>query len=314
MAAARELGFPVALKTLDPRFARAPTSAPCASTSRTSARCRRRTCRWWPRSTPTRCATLVVQRMAALASRASWASAEDPLFGPSSPSASPGRAELLGDRGYRIPPLTDQDARPHPYAGRLAAAARLRRHPTGRHRRPRGPPRPGRPSPTTSARVVADLPPRARRRLTQAASSSLPGSSRRETRAYGAPPPSRRQMGHRDCGVFGRGISDGIPGCAGLRPTFGKRGLRQRVMALQARPSAVDDVGLRARRRSLGALSRLRFRGSPARGPGRRASGYCTSRRASRSSGGASSRSLWAGGIPGFGRGSRARSGRLRSQ
>jgi len=40
------------------------------------------------------------------------ASAEDPLFGPVVTFGLAGVVpELLGDRGYRIPPLTDQDAR-----------------------------------------------------------------------------------------------------------------------------------------------------------------------------------------------------------
>ena len=56
--------------------------------------------------------TLVVQRMAPPGVAVVVGSREDPLFGPVVTFGLAGEVpELLGDRGYRIPPLTDEDAR-----------------------------------------------------------------------------------------------------------------------------------------------------------------------------------------------------------
>jgi hypothetical protein len=61
---------------------------------------------------PDAAASLVVQRMATPGVACVVASAEDALFGPVVSFGLAGVVpELLGDRGYRIPPLTDAEAR-----------------------------------------------------------------------------------------------------------------------------------------------------------------------------------------------------------
>ncbi len=108
---ARELGFPVVLKTLDPRFVsrtdlggvrlnleneRAVRTAFVSMSSALDAQA---------------VSGIVVQRMAAPGVACVVGSVEDPLFGPVVSFGLAGVVpELLGDRGYRIPPLTDVEA------------------------------------------------------------------------------------------------------------------------------------------------------------------------------------------------------------
>jgi acyl-CoA synthetase (NDP forming) len=112
VAAAGRLGFPVVLKTLDPRLAsrldlgavrlnieneRAVQTAYLSMVASLDSEAVRH---------------LVVQRMAAAGVACVIGSVEDPLFGPVVSFGLAGVVpELLGDRGFRIPPLTDADAR-----------------------------------------------------------------------------------------------------------------------------------------------------------------------------------------------------------
>ncbi|HET7901816.1 MAG TPA: GNAT family N-acetyltransferase [Candidatus Nanopelagicales bacterium] len=112
VAAARELGFPVALKTLDPRFASRTDLGAVRLNIENERAVQTAYLSMVASLDPDAIRHLVVQRLARPGVACVVASAEDPLFGPVVTFGLAGVVpELLGDRGYRIPPLTDQDAR-----------------------------------------------------------------------------------------------------------------------------------------------------------------------------------------------------------
>ncbi len=112
VAAARELGFPVALKTLDPRFVSRTDLGAVRLNIENERAVQTAYLSMVASLDPDAIRHLVVQRMATPGVACVVASAEDPLFGPVVTFGLAGVVpELLGDRGYRIPPLTDQDAR-----------------------------------------------------------------------------------------------------------------------------------------------------------------------------------------------------------
>lgn len=112
VSAAVELGFPVALKTLDPRFASRTDLGAVRLNIENERAVQTAYLSMVANLDPDAIRHLVVQRMASAGVACVVASAEDPLFGPVVTFGLAGVVpELLGDRGYRIPPLTDQDAR-----------------------------------------------------------------------------------------------------------------------------------------------------------------------------------------------------------
>ena len=110
--AATRLGFPVVLKTIDPRFA-SRTDLGAVRLNIENERAVQTAYRSMVTSLdPDAAKHLVVQRMATPGVACVVSSTEDPLFGPVVSFGLAGVVpELLGDRGYRIPPLTDVDAR-----------------------------------------------------------------------------------------------------------------------------------------------------------------------------------------------------------
>lgn len=110
--AANALGYPVALKTLDPRFATRTDLGGVRLNIENERAVRTAYLSMVASLDPAAARRLVLQRMATPGVACVVGSQEDPLFGPVVSFGLAGVVpELLGDRGYRIPPLTDVDAR-----------------------------------------------------------------------------------------------------------------------------------------------------------------------------------------------------------
>jgi len=111
MRAAAVLGFPVVLKTLDPRFASRTDLGAVRLNIENERAVKTAYLSMVASLDPDAVRHLVVQRMAPPGVACVVGSTEDPLFGPVVSFGLAGVVpELLGDRGYRIPPLTDVDA------------------------------------------------------------------------------------------------------------------------------------------------------------------------------------------------------------
>ncbi|MFC6238235.1 bifunctional acetate--CoA ligase family protein/GNAT family N-acetyltransferase [Longivirga aurantiaca] len=108
---ADRIGYPVVLKTLDPRFS-SRTDLGGLRLNLENERAVRTAFRSMSLSLdPEAADRLVLQHMATPGVACVVGSTEDPLFGPVVSFGLAGMVpELLGDRGYRIPPLTDTDA------------------------------------------------------------------------------------------------------------------------------------------------------------------------------------------------------------
>ncbi len=108
---ADRIGYPVVLKTLDPRFS-SRTDLGGLRLNLENERAVRTAFRSMSLSLdPDAADRLVLQHMSTPGVACVVGSAEDPLFGPVVSFGLAGMVpELLGDRGYRIPPLTDTDA------------------------------------------------------------------------------------------------------------------------------------------------------------------------------------------------------------
>ena len=110
--AAAELGFPVVLKTIDPRFASRTDLGAVRLNLENERAVQTAYLSMVASFDPGALRHLVVQRMASPGVACVTGSAEDPLFGPVVSFGLAGLVpELLGDRGYRVPPLTELDAR-----------------------------------------------------------------------------------------------------------------------------------------------------------------------------------------------------------
>ncbi len=110
-SAANALGYPVVLKTLDPRFASRTDLGGLRLNIENDRAVRTAFLSMVASLDPDAAAHLVLQRMSTPGVACVVGSAEDPLFGPVVSFGLAGVVpELLGDRGYRIPPLTDSDA------------------------------------------------------------------------------------------------------------------------------------------------------------------------------------------------------------
>jgi acyl-CoA synthetase (NDP forming)/RimJ/RimL family protein N-acetyltransferase len=110
--AAARLGFPVVLKTLDPRFVSRTDLGGVRLNIENERAVRTAYLSMVSSLDPEAAAHLAVQRQAAPGVACVVSSTEDPLFGPVLSFGLAGVVpELLGDRGYRIPPLTDVEAR-----------------------------------------------------------------------------------------------------------------------------------------------------------------------------------------------------------
>jgi acyl-CoA synthetase (NDP forming)/RimJ/RimL family protein N-acetyltransferase len=108
---ADRIGYPVVLKTLDPRFA-SRTDLGGLRLNLENERAVRTAFRSMSENLdPDAADRLVLQHMSTPGVACVVGSTEDPLFGPVVSFGLAGMVpELLGDRGYRIPPLTDTDA------------------------------------------------------------------------------------------------------------------------------------------------------------------------------------------------------------
>jgi acyl-CoA synthetase (NDP forming) len=112
VAAADAAGYPVVLKTLDPRFAQRTDLGGLRLNLENERAVRTAFLSMSASLDPDAAGSLVVQRMATPGVACVVASTEDALFGPVVSFGIAGVVpELLGDRGYRIPPLTDAEAR-----------------------------------------------------------------------------------------------------------------------------------------------------------------------------------------------------------
>jgi acyl-CoA synthetase (NDP forming)/GNAT superfamily N-acetyltransferase len=112
VSAARAVGFPVVLKTLDPRLVSRTDLGGLRLNLDSEAAVRAAYASMSASLDEQAMDRLVVQRMADPGVACVVGSAEDALFGPVVSFGLAGVVpELLGDRGYRIPPLTDADAR-----------------------------------------------------------------------------------------------------------------------------------------------------------------------------------------------------------
>jgi acyl-CoA synthetase (NDP forming)/GNAT superfamily N-acetyltransferase len=109
--AANTLGYPVVLKTLDPRFASRTDLGGLRLNIENDRAVRTAYLSMVASLDPDAAGRLVLQRMATPGVACVVGSTEDALFGPVVSFGLAGVVpELLGDRGYRIPPLTDADA------------------------------------------------------------------------------------------------------------------------------------------------------------------------------------------------------------
>jgi acyl-CoA synthetase (NDP forming)/RimJ/RimL family protein N-acetyltransferase len=112
VAAAGAFGFPVVLKTLDPRFVSRTDLGAVRLNIENERAVQTAYLSMVASLDPDAVRHLVVQRMATPGVACVVASAEDPLFGPVVSFGLAGVVpELLGDRAYAIPPLTDVEAR-----------------------------------------------------------------------------------------------------------------------------------------------------------------------------------------------------------
>jgi len=108
---ADRVGYPVVLKTLDPRFASRTDLGGLRLNIENERAVRTAYRSMVANLDPDAGANLVLQHMATPGVACVVGSTEDPLFGPVVSFGIAGVVpELLGDRGYRIPPLTDFDA------------------------------------------------------------------------------------------------------------------------------------------------------------------------------------------------------------
>ena len=108
---ADRIGYPVVLKTLDPRFAQRTDLGGLRLNIENERAVRTAYRSMVSNLDPDAADRLVLQHMATPGVACVVGSAEDPLFGPVVSFGIAGVVpELLGDRGYRIPPLTDFDA------------------------------------------------------------------------------------------------------------------------------------------------------------------------------------------------------------
>jgi len=111
VAAASSAGYPVVLKTLDPRFASRTDLGAVRLNIENDRAARTAYLSMVASLDPDAVRHLVVQRMARPGVACVVSSVEDPLFGPVVSFGLAGVVpELLGDRAYRIPPLTDVEA------------------------------------------------------------------------------------------------------------------------------------------------------------------------------------------------------------
>ncbi|HZX99653.1 MAG TPA: GNAT family N-acetyltransferase [Dermatophilaceae bacterium] len=110
VAAAEQLGYPVVIKSISPAVRHQPGQAAMHVDLQTEASVRDSFEALSARLSPLDADTFVVQRMATPGVACVVRTAEDPVFGPvvSFSIAGP-PTDLLGDIGYRIPPLTDVD-------------------------------------------------------------------------------------------------------------------------------------------------------------------------------------------------------------
>lgn len=107
--AAEELGYPVVVKTVSPIVSAQPISGVRADLRHAAAVCEAYEA-LDAHLAPLGANRLVVQRMATIGTPCIVAKGEDPLFGPVlSFSLAGAPTEVMGDIGYRIPPLTDVD-------------------------------------------------------------------------------------------------------------------------------------------------------------------------------------------------------------
>ena len=112
VAASAAAGFPVVMKTLDPRFASRTDLGGVRLNIENERAARTAYLSMVASLDPDAVRHLVVQRMATPGVACVVSSAEDPLFGPVVSFGLAGVVpELLGDRAFRIPPLTDVEAR-----------------------------------------------------------------------------------------------------------------------------------------------------------------------------------------------------------
>ena len=111
VVAASAAGYPVVLKTLDPRFASRTDLGGVRLNIENDRAARTAYLSMVASLDPDAVRHLVVQRMATPGVACVVSSVEDPLFGPVVSFGLAGVVpELLGDRAYRIPPLTDVEA------------------------------------------------------------------------------------------------------------------------------------------------------------------------------------------------------------
>jgi len=110
VAAAQQLGYPVVVKSISPTVRHQPGLAGIRVDLGTEASVRESFESLSSRLSPLGADTFVVQRMATPGVACVVRTAEDPLFGPMVSFSIAGPAtDLLGDIGYKIPPLTDVD-------------------------------------------------------------------------------------------------------------------------------------------------------------------------------------------------------------
>jgi acyl-CoA synthetase (NDP forming) len=110
IAAAEELGYPVVIKSVAPVLRHQAGLSGIRIDLRSEAQLREAFASLDERLAPMSANTYVVQRMATPGVACVVQSDEDPLFGPVVAFSIAGPpTELLGDIGYRIPPLTDVD-------------------------------------------------------------------------------------------------------------------------------------------------------------------------------------------------------------
>lgn len=109
-SAAKDIGYPVVVKSVSPRV-RSQTITAVRADLRHKVAVRDAWSALYEALSPTGDAQLVVQHMATPGVACVVESGEDPLFGPVLRFAISGAPEEMGDVGYRIPPLTSGDVR-----------------------------------------------------------------------------------------------------------------------------------------------------------------------------------------------------------